>query len=229
MKNLLWIVLTLFLAAGVPGAWAKNSASGKSFGSSSFKSIRQLDTGPSTLSPGSASTSLSGVRPSSVTVYQTWTPHYIFWVPFPGTGPMPEGGGTGWILILVIGAVIVVLLLRRRVPAAGDPEGEEQEQLEVLYERCKKNLDTLASTYIDAQTWLERLEGKVPPAQWRDWNDKFGRVSIEDFTRQLKEIRGDLDQGRQVAARAKLYSFDDDAVGVFEFFREMENTLEDVG
>jgi len=83
-------------------------------------------------------------------------------------------------------------------------------------------------TYVDAQTWLERLEGKIPAAQWRDWNDKFTRISVEDFTKQLKEIRQDLDQNRLVSARAALFSFDEDAVEVFEFLREMENTLEDV-
>jgi hypothetical protein len=73
------------------------------------------------------------------------------------------------------------------------------------------------------------LQNKVSAAQWKDWNDKFTRVSIDDFTKQLKEIRGHLDQGRDVAARAALFSFDEDAVAVFEFFRDMENTLEEVG
>ena len=141
---------------------------------------------------------------------------------------MPAGAGTGWLLILVIGAVVMFFFFRRRVPADGDPDAAEAQELEVLYQRCQKNLNNLTSTYLEAQTWMERLEGKIPAAQWRDWNDKFTRVSIEDFTKQLKEIRQDLDQGRTVAARPKLFSFDEDAVEVFEFFREMENTLEDV-
>lgn len=135
----------------------------------------------------------------------------------------------GWILVLIVGGVILFFLFRRRVPAGGDPESEDRDELEVLYERCRKNLDHLTSTYLDAQTWLERLDGKIPAAQWRDWNDKFTRISVEDFTKQLKEIRQDLDQGRTVAARTKLFSFDEDAVEVFEFLREMENTVEDLG
>jgi peptidoglycan hydrolase CwlO-like protein len=136
----------------------------------------------------------------------------------------------GWVLLLlVVGAVILIYFFRRRVPAAGDPEAEEAEELEMFYQRCQKNLDNLAETYVDAQSWLERLEGKIPRAQWKDWNDKFTRVRIDDFTKQLKEIRQELDQGRHVTARAALFSFDEDAVAVFEFFREMENTLEDVG
>lgn len=143
---------------------------------------------------------------------------------------MPAGAGTGWILVLVVGAVVLYFIFRsRRVPAAGDPDAAEAEELELFYQRCQKNLDALATTYVDAQTWLERLEGKIPAAQWRDWNDKFTRISVEDFTKQLTEIRKDLDQSRLVAARAKLFSFDEDAVEVFEFLREMENKLEDVG
>lgn len=143
---------------------------------------------------------------------------------------MPAGAGMGWLLVIVAGAVIVFLIVRsRRVPADGDPEQAEAQELEMFYRRCQKNLDHLASTYLEAQTWLERLEGKIPAAQWKDWNDKFTRVSVEDFTKQLREIRQDLDQGRLVPARAALFSFDEDATEVFEFFREMENTLEDVG
>jgi len=147
-----------------------------------------------------------------------------------GGGPMPAGAGVGWILILVlIGVVVLIVFMRRRVPVDGDPDDEETEELEVLYQRCRKNLDHLAVTYVDAQTWLERLDGKIPAAQWKDWNDKFTRISVDDFTKQLKEIRADLDQGRHVAARAALFSFDEDAVEVFEFLREMENTVEEVG
>jgi hypothetical protein len=129
----------------------------------------------------------------------------------------------------VIAGLVIFLLVRRRVPADGDQDDEESEELEVLYQRCKKNFDHLAVTYVDAQTWLERLEGKIPASQWKDWNDKFTRISIDDFGKQLQSIRQDLDQGRRVAARAALFSFDEDAVEVFEFFREMENTVEDVG
>jgi hypothetical protein len=147
-----------------------------------------------------------------------------------GGGAMPAGAGSGWlILIVLVGVVVLILFLRRRVPANGDPDEEDAEELEVLYQRCKKNLDHLAVTYVDAQPWLERLEGKIPAAQWKDWNDKYTRISIADFTKQLAEIRADLDQNRQVAARAALFSFDEDAVEVFEFFREMENTVEELG
>lgn len=141
---------------------------------------------------------------------------------------MQGGMDGGWIVLVVIGAVVLFFVFRRRVPVSG-PDEEESQTLEVMYERCRKNLDTLATTYVDAQSWLERLEGKIPAAQWKDWNDKFTRVSIDDFTKQLKDIRAELDQGRDVAARAALFSFDEDAVAVFDFFREMENTLEDVG
>ena len=165
-----------------------------------------------------------------VTVYHSWSPPIFFWVPMGGYGgPMPEGAGMGWILILVVvGVIVMIFFFRRRVPAVGDPDDEETEELEMFYQRCQKNLDHLATTYVDAQDWLGRLEGKIPALQWKDWNDKFTRISIEDFTRQLKEIRADLDQGRHVAARAALFSFDEDAVAVFEFLREMENTLEEV-
>ena len=102
---------------------------------------------------------------------------------------MPAGAGVGWILILVlIGVVVLIVFMRRRVPVDGDPDDEETEELEVLYQRCRKNLDHLAVTYVDAQTWLERLDGKIPAAQWKDWNDKFTRISVDDFTKQLKEI-----------------------------------------
>jgi len=151
----------------------------------------------------------------------------IFWMPMPGMG-VP--GGSGWLIVVVVGAVILFLLVRRRrVPVQGDPDEEDAEELEVFYQRCRKNRDHLASTYLDAQQWLERLEGKVPAAQWKDWNDKFTRVSIDDFSRQLDVIRADLDQQRFVTARAALFSFDEDAVAVFDFFTELENTLEDVG
>lgn len=140
------------------------------------------------------------------------------------------GGGWGWVVVLLlVGGLVVFLLVRHRVSAEGVYEADEDEELEVLYHRCRKNLDHLTSTYVDAQGWLERLEGKVPAAQWRDWNDKYTRIDLEDFTAQLKEIRQDLDDGRRVAARAALLSFDEDAVAVFEFLREVENTLEEVG
>lgn len=217
--------MVLFLVAGVPGAWAKNSSSGRSFGSSGFKSIQQLSV-PRASTSGSALTSPSATSP---TVYRSWSPPMIFWVPM-GGGAMPAGAGSGWlILIVLVGVVVLILFLRRRVPANGDPDEEDAEELEVLYQRCKKNLDHLAVTYVDAQPWLERLEGKIPAAQWKDWNDKYTRISIADFTKQLAEIRADLDQNRQVAARAALFSFDEDAVEVFEFFREMENTVEELG
>ena len=222
MKKLLPLFLVLTLVAGVPGAWAKNSSSGRSFGSSGFKSIQQLKTTPK---PAASNQALTTTRQSSVA--PVFSPPIFFWVPI-GGGSMPAGAGTGWLLILVIGAVVMFFFFRRRVPADGDPDAAEAQELEVLYQRCQKNLNNLTSTYLEAQTWMERLEGKIPAAQWRDWNDKFTRVSIEDFTKQLKEIRQDLDQGRTVAARPKLFSFDEDAVEVFEFFREMENTLEDV-
>jgi hypothetical protein len=232
MKKLLPLFLVLTLVAGVPGAWAKNSSSGRSFGSSGFKSLQQLKVAPKTTVPQAVapSTSQATRSPSSVTVYHAWSPPILFWVPI-GGGPMPAGAGLGWVLVIIVGAVILFLVFRprRTVPAEGDPEAAEAEELEMMYQRCKKNLDHLANTYVDAQTWLERLEGKIPAAQWKDWNDKFTRVRIDDFTRQLKDIRDDLDQGRHVAARAALFSFDEDAVEVFEFFREMENTLEDVG
>lgn len=222
MKKLLPLFLVLTLVAGVPGAWAKNSSMGKSFGSSGFKSIQQLKTTPKAL------TAPSTLPTRQTAAVPTFSPPIFFWVPI-GGGPMPAGAGMGWLLVIVIGAVVLFVFLRRRhVPADGDPEAAEAQELEMLYRRCQKNLDNLASTYLEAQTWLERLEGKIPAAQWRDWNDKFTRVSVEDFTKQLKEIRADLDQGRLVPARAALYSFDEDAVEVFEFFREMENTLEDL-
>jgi len=224
MKKLLPLFLVLTLIAGVPGAWAKNSSMGKSFGSSGFKSIQQMKTTPKASAPATTS-SVTTPRQAS---YPMFSPPLFFWVPI-GGGPMPAGAGTGWILILVVGAVVLFFFFRRRVPADGDPEAAEAEELEMLYRRCQKNLDNLAVTYVDAQTWLERLEGKIPAAQWRDWNDKFTRISVEDFTKQLKEIRQDLDQNRLVTARAALFSFDEDAVEVFEFLREMENTLEEVG
>jgi hypothetical protein len=224
MKKLLPIALVLTLVAGVPGAWAKNSFSGKSFGSSSFKSIRQMDlpSAPSTRQLAAP----QGAGP--VTVYHS--PSFMF-IPMPMFGGTYVGGGFGggWILIVVIAAVVLFFVFRRRVTAQGPGDEEEAETLEVMYDRCQKNLNALAGTYLDAQTWLERLEGKVPAAQWKDWNDKFTRVSIDDFTKQLKDIRVHLDQGREVAARAALFSFDEDAVAVFEFFRDMENTLEEVG
>ena len=225
MKKLLPLFLLFSLAVGVPGAWAKNSSFGSSFGSSGFKSIQKLDVAPRTLSTGQVLTSQQ-----PVTVYHSWSPPMFFWVPMSATGPVPEGAGVGWILILVlIGVIVLIIFMRRRVPVEGDPDEEDAEELEVLYQRCRKNLDHLAVTYVDAQTWLERLEGKIPASQWKDWNDKYTRISIDDFTKQLKEIRDSLDQGRYVTARAALFSFDEDAVEVFEFFREMENTLEDVG
>jgi len=230
MKKLIPLFLVLALVAGVPGAWAKNSSMGKSFGSSGFKSIQKMAPATRPTTTLGSGTSLTTPRTSSVTVYHAWSPPIFFWVPMGGmSGPAPAGAGMGWILILIVGGIILFFVFRRRVPAHGDPDEEETEELEVLYQRCKKNLDHLAVTYVDAQTWLERLEGKIPAAQWRDWNDKFTRISIDDFTKQLAEIRQDLDQGRQVAARAALFSFDEDAVEVFEFLREMENTLEEVG
>lgn len=220
MRKLLPLFLVLTLAA-VPGAWAKNSSFGKSFGSSGFKSIQQLKT------PPAPTTSIVPSAPRSVTVYRAWSPPIFFWVPI-GGGPMPAGAGLGWILVVVVGAVVIFLVFfRRRVPAAGDPDAAEAEDLELLYQRCRKNLDHLTSQYLEAQAWFERLDGKIPPAQWKDWNDKYTRIRLDDFTAQLKEIRQDLDQGRLVAARAKLFSFDEDAVEVFEFFREVENTVEE--
>lgn len=227
MKKLLPLLLVLTLVAGVPGAWAKNSSMGKSFGSSGFKSIQQLKPTPKASVPTQATGNTAVTTPRQA-AYPMFSPPLFFWVPI-GGGPMPAGAGTGWLLVLVIGAVVLFFFFRRRVPADGDPEAAEAEELEMLYRRCQKNLDNLAVTYVDAQTWLERLEGKIPAAQWRDWNDKFTRISVEDFTKQLKEIRQDLDQSRLVTARASLYSFDEDAVEVFEFLREMENTLEDLG
>jgi len=225
MKKLLPIALVLTLIAGVPGAWAKNSFSGRSFGSSSFKSIRQMDFPPPT---SRALTSPQSTAP--VAVYHS--PSFFF-IPMPmfggGYAGTSAGFDGGWIVIVIIGAVVLFYVFRRRVPAQGPEDEEEAETLEVMYERCQKNLDTLASTYLDAQQWLERLERKIPAARWKDWNDRFSRVSIDDFTQQPKDIRGHLDQGREVAARAALFSFDEDAVAVFEFFREMENTLEEVG
>jgi hypothetical protein len=233
MRKLLPLFLVLSLVAGVPGAWAKSSSFGKSFGSSGFKSIQQMNVKPAPSAPslGSNTMSLSTPRTSSVTVYHAWSPPVFFWVPMGSYGPMPAGAGMGWILILVIGAVVILVLVMRRraVPADGDPEDEEEEQLEVLYERCRKNLEALTTSYLDAQRWLERLDGKVPAAQWRDWNDKYGRIQLDDFQKQLDEIRRDLDQGRLVAARTKLFSFDEDAVEVFEYLREVENAVEDLG
>jgi len=233
MRKLLPLVLVLTLVAGVPGAWAKNSSFGKSFGSSGFKSIQQLNLKPAPSAPslGSTGSSLSVPRTSSVTVYHSWSPPIFFWVPMGSYGPMPAGAGMGWILVLVIGAVVILVLVMRRrsVPAEGDPDAEEAEQLEVLYQRCRKNLEALTSSYLDAQRWLERLDGKVPAAQWRDWNDKYGRIRLEEFQKELDEIRRELDQGRLVAARTQLFSFDEDAVEVFEFFREVENAVEDLG
>ena len=231
MRKLLPLVLVLTLVAGLPGAWAKNSSFGKSFGSSGFKSIQQLNVkpAPSTSTLGSSS-ALSTPRTSSVTVYHAWSPPIFFWVPMGSAGPMPAGAGMGWILILVIGTVILLIFVMRRrsVPADGDPDAEEEEQLEVLYQRCRKNLEALTSSYLDAQRWLERLEGKVPSAQWRDWNDKYGRIQLDDFQKELDGIRQDLDQGRLVSARTRLFSFEEDAVEVFEFLREVENAVEDI-
>ena len=223
MKTFLPLFLVLALAAGVPGAWAKNSLSGSSFGSSGFKSIRQMDL------PEPSTRSLSAPQVSApMTVYHH-SPFFFVPLPFFGGGYAHGGFDGGWILLLIVGAVIVFFIFRRRVPVQGQEDEEEAETLEVMYERCRKNLDTLTSQYLEAQQWLERLEGKIAPAQWKDWNDKFTRVSIDDFTRQLKDIRAELDQGREVAARAALFSFDEDAVAVFEFFREVENTVEEVG
>jgi hypothetical protein len=224
MKKFLPLLLVFSLATGASGAWAKNSSFGSSFGSSGFRSLQQLNAGPRALSSSEVMTAQQPVP-----TYRTWSPPLFFWVPMGAAGPMP-GGGVGWILVLVlVGVVVLIVFMRRRVPAEGDPDDEDQEELEMLYQRCRKNLDHLASTYVDAQTWLERLKGKIPAAQWKDWNDKYTRISIDDFTKQLKEIRENLDQSRYVTARAQLFSFDEDAVEVFEFFREMENTLEDVG
>lgn len=230
MRKLLPLFLVLSLVAGVSGAWAKNSSFGKSFGSSGFKSIQQMAPAAKVPTPSLGSGSaLSAPRTSSVTIYHAWSPPLFFWVPI-GAGPMPMGAGMGWILVLIIGAVILFIWVRRRaVPAEGDPEDEEEEELEVLYERCRKNLDALTSSYLDAERWLERLDGKVPAAQWRDWKDKYARIRLDDFTHQLEEIRRDLDQGRHVAARAKLFSFDEDAVEIFEYLREVENAVEDLG
>ncbi len=227
MKKLLPLLLVLTLVAGVPGAWAKNSFGGRTFGSSGFKSLQQMNVTPRATSPG-----LGSASGAPVTVYHSygWSPPVFFWVPIGGYGPAPEGAGFGWILILiVVGVVVMIYFFRRRVPEMGDPDDEESEELEMFYQRCQKNLNHLATTYVDAQDWLGRLEGKIPASQWKDWNDKFTRISIEDFTKQLKEIREELDQGRHVTARAALFSFDEDAVAVFEFLREMENTLEEVG
>jgi hypothetical protein len=223
MKKLLPIALVLALAAGVPGAWAKNSFSGKSFGSSSFKSIRQMDL------PSAPSTRQLTAPQASAPVAVYHSPSFFF-IPMPMFGGYGGGFDGGWILIVVVAAVVLFFVFRRRAPAQGfEEDDEEAETLEVMYDRCQKNLNALADVYVDAQSWLERLEGKVPAAQWKDWNDKFTRVSIDDFTKQLNEIRAHLDQGRDIAARAALFSFDEDAVAVFEFFRDMENTLEDVG
>ncbi len=228
MKKLLPLALVLALVAGVPGAWAKNSFSGSSFGSSSFKSIRQMDL-------PSAPSTRALTAPQSLTPVPVYHSPSFFFIPMPmfgGYGGYAHGGfDGGWILILlIVGVVLFLIFRRRRVPAQGmDEDEEEAETLEVMYDRCRKNLDTLTGTYLEAQTWLERLENKVSKAQWKDWNDKFTRVSIDDFTQQLKDIRAHLDHGREVAARAALFSFDEDAVAVFEFFRDMENTLEEVG
>ena len=222
MKKLMPVFLVLFLVAGVPGAWAKNSSFGRSFGSSGFKSIQQLKTVPKASSPQALTTPRTAYVPA-------FSPPIFFWMPI-GGGAMPEGAGTGWLLIIVVGVIVYFVFFRRRhVPAHGDLDQDDEQELEMFYRRCQKNLDSLATTYVDAQTWLERLEGKIPAAQWRDWNDKFTRISVEDFTKQLADVRKDLDQNRFVAARAALFSFDEDAVEVFEFLREMENTLEEVG
>jgi len=179
--------------------------------------------------PRSSGTALGAPSPSGITVYHSWSPPLFFWVPVGGGGGGYPGGGFGWIVVLVlVVGVILFLFLRRRVPADGAYDSDEEE-LEVLYARCRKNLDQLTVTYVDAQTWLERLEGKIPGAQWKDWNDKYTRIQLDDFEAQLKAIRHDLDQGRSIAARAALFSFDEDAVAVFEFFRQMENTLEELG
>jgi hypothetical protein len=216
-------VLLVLLFVVAPSGWSKSYSSGRSFGSSSFKSIQSLKTTPS---PSAGSTTLPQNRSSTVLVPGYSAPMF-FWFPVGGFGssPMSAGGG-GWLLVLILGGVVLFFLFRPRRTVMA--EGDDGEELELFYQRCQKNLNHLTNVYVDAQTWLERLEGKIPDSQYKDWNDRYTRISVEDFTKQLEEIRLHLNRGEQVAARAKLFSFDEDAVAVFDFLQELENSVEDL-
>ncbi|MEI8095858.1 MAG: hypothetical protein WCG80_16735 [Spirochaetales bacterium] len=216
------VFLVMLLALGAADLSAKGFSSGRSFGSSSFKSIQSLKTTPST----SGSTSLSTTR-STTALVPSYSPPMFFFFPMGGFGSGAAIGSGGWLLVLIVGGVILFFLFRprRTVMAEGRDDDEE---LELFYQRCEKNLNHLTNVYVDAQGWLERLDGKIPHAQFKDWNDRYTRISIEDFTKQLAEIRTHLDKGEHVTARAMLFSFDEDAVEVFNFLQEVENAVEDI-
>jgi hypothetical protein len=226
MKKFVVVALTLLLALGSSNLWAKSFSSGKSFGSSSFKSLGTLKTSPST---SSGSTNLPTTR-GTTSLVPAYSPPMFFFFPVGGFGSTGSAmaGSSGWILVLLVGGVILFFLFRPRRTVMAEGNDDSDQELELFYERCRKNLNHLATVYVDAQQWLERLDGKIPAAQYRDWNDRYTRISIADFTAQLEQIRKHLDKGEQVAARALLFSFDEDAVEVFNFLQEMENAVEDI-
>lgn len=206
-----------FLSFPTPG----KSSGGKSFGSSSFKSIKSFDTGRTS----SSSSSLPSTSTSSVTVYHSYSPPVVFfWTPGVGHGGFSGEAALGWFIILVvIGLVIlmvVVLATRKRSVDSG-----EKEEIDLFLDRSKKNLNHLANRYVDAQGWIERLEGKIPQAEWKEMNDSYTEVSIEDFTRQIQDIEAHISRGELATARTLLFSFDDDAVEVFEFLEGIEERM----
>ena len=223
MKKFLVVLLSLFLVGGAAELTAKSSSSGRSFGSSSFKSIGTLKT----TAPAKTTTATAPTTRSATGV-STFSPPMFFWFPVWGTGGTAgQTGGEGWILVLIIGGAVAFFWFRARRTVVADGN-DDTEELELFYQRCQKNLNHLATVYVDGQTWLERLEGKIPAAQYNDWNDRYTRISIADFTDQLRVIRTHLGKGEQVAARALLFSFDEDAVAVFDFLQEVENAVEDL-
>ncbi len=193
MKKFLVVVLTLLLAGAAAELSAKSSSSGRSFGSSSFKSIGTLKTTAPTTAPATAGTATAPATRSSTGV-STFSPPMFFWFPVWGTGGTAgQTGGEGWLLVLIVGGAVAFFWFRARRTVVAEGQ-DDTEELELFYQRSQKNLNHLATVYVEGQTWLERLEGKIPTAQYNDWNDRYTRISIADFTDQLRVIRGHLDK-----------------------------------
>lgn len=179
-----------------------------------FKSIKTFKL------PSRTTGSSVGASGNSTTFYSPGFLPFTF-LPIPIFG----GHGDSFLTLIILALVIIwaVSFFRKRLGGQKQlsVDAEEKDEIGVLFDQCRKNLDTITEDYLKAQQSLEVLHGKIPENRYQDMNEDFSSINLQKLETELADIKTKMDGGHLAAARPLLYSFDEEAEKIYHFLDEL--------